>query len=151
MRPAGSLILGYGNPARGDDGLGPALVEHLSSLGMDGVETRCDYQLCVEDAMGLGDFSRVVFVDASLNGPAPFDYSALPVTAVKHLDTHTVSPGALMFLARNLFGASTEAFVMAIRGYQFVPFTETLSRPAERNLEYAARHLIEVLKTKQAA
>ena len=26
------LIIGYGNPARGDDGLGPLVAEHIESL-----------------------------------------------------------------------------------------------------------------------
>ncbi len=151
MRPAESLILGYGNPARGDDGLGPALIERLSALDLHGVQTRSDYQLRVEDALDLGAFSRVVFVDAAVSGSAPFDFFELPESAVKRLDTHSVSPGALMFLARELFGANTQAFVLAIRGYAFAPFTEGLSQQALDNLDRALGHLSTLLNTRHKA
>jgi len=59
------------------------------------------------------------------------------------LDTHSVSPEAMMFLARTLFGATTTASVLAIRGYEFEPFVESLSSAAEENLEQAFRHLVQ--------
>ena len=131
------LVIGYGNPARGDDGLAPAFVESLDRLKIPGVETRNQYQLCVEDAMDIAGFAQVVFVDASLDAVSPFEFSPLPEDAVRQLDTHTLSPGALMYLARTLFGATTDAFVMAIRGYRFEAFTERLTNEAQRNLREA--------------
>lgn len=132
------LLLGYGNPARGDDGLGPALIEKIEQANFEQVETRIDYQLCVEDAMDIGGFRRVIFVDASRSARAPFEYYPLEQGKTPAaLDTHGVSPGALMYLARTLFGAETPANILAIRGYDFEPFVETLSAAAQANLELA--------------
>ena len=139
-------MLGYGNPARGDDGLGPALVERIGSLALEGVETRVDYQLCVEDAMDIGRFDQVIFVDASLDATPPYLHYRLAETlAPTTLDTHSVSPEALIHLARTLFGATSSASILAIRGYDFTTFSERLSPAARRNLNVALDYLIKGL------
>lgn len=142
------LVLGYGNPARGDDGLGPALIEQLEALPLEGLETRVDYQLCVEDAMDIGDFNRVIFVDASMNVAPPYLHYTLPESVTPTaLDTHSISPEALVFLARTLFGATSDASILAIRGYQFEPFSESISTEAMQNLNAAFRYLTQTIKS----
>ena len=139
-----TLVLGYGNPARGDDGLGPAMIVLLDQADFDQLETRVDYQLCVEDAMDIGNFKHVIFVDASPSIAPPYHLYPLEDSArPMSLDTHSVSPEAMMFLARTLFSATTTASVLAIRGYVFEPFVESLSSAAEGNLEQAFQHLVE--------
>jgi len=138
-----TLVLGFGNPARGDDGLGPALIARLEDAGVEWMEPRADYQLCVEDAMDIGRFARVIFADASKHADPPFAYYPLPDNPPPaNLDTHSLSPEALMFLARNLFNAHTPASVLAIRGYRFEPFVESLSPGAAENLQQAFCYLI---------
>ena len=39
MRAARVLVIGYGNPGRWDDGLGPALAAELGGLGLPNVTT----------------------------------------------------------------------------------------------------------------
>lgn len=143
-----TLVIGYGNPARGDDGLGPALIERLGALALPGVETRSDYQLRVEDALEIGNFEQVIFVDAALDERSPFHHYSLNGAAPPAvLDTHQLSAQALMHLARTLFGASTAASMLAIRGYQFEPFCESLSERAEQNLKAALDYLVSELQT----
>jgi len=87
--------------------------------------------------MDMSDYGQVVYVDASLDAPPPFEFAPLPNDAVMRLDTHSVSPGALTYLARTLFGATANVFVLAIRGYRFDPFIETISEQAQGNLREA--------------
>ena len=47
------LLIGYGNPGRGDDGLGPALAEAIEQKQYADVEVDIDFQLNVEDAYAL--------------------------------------------------------------------------------------------------
>ena len=47
------LVLGYGNPGRQDDGLGPAVAAGIDSLGWPGVSTLDAYQLNIEDAIDV--------------------------------------------------------------------------------------------------
>ncbi|MCP3870365.1 MAG: hydrogenase maturation protease [Gammaproteobacteria bacterium] len=135
--PGSILVIGYGNPARGDDGLGPAFIEWLEKAEIPGIDSRIHYQLCVEDAIDIASYQQVVFVDASLEGQSSFEFFPLTEQAVRQLDTHSVSPGGLMYLARMLFGATAGASVLAIRGYCFDPFVETLSDQARENLQGA--------------
>ncbi len=44
------LVIGFGNPAREDDGIGPAVADRLEESGIDGVVVDADYQLTVENA-----------------------------------------------------------------------------------------------------
>ena len=44
------LLIGFGNPGRLDDGLGPALADAIEKLALPGVTVESNYQLTVEDA-----------------------------------------------------------------------------------------------------
>ena len=71
------LLIGYGNPGRGDDGLGPALVEGLERVGTEELELISDYQLTVDLAFDLAPFETVIFADAAMTGAAPFSFDAV--------------------------------------------------------------------------
>ena len=138
MTTTDTLIFGWGNPSRRDDGLGPALAERVAALELPGVTVETDFQLHVEDAAELALHERVVFVDAARRGDGPFwirrgraEGDGLSFT------THSVSPGALLTLARRLFLAEPEAWVLGIRGYDFDDFGEGLSELAAGNLDEA--------------
>ena len=51
-----TLVLGFGNPGRLDDGLGPAVVEALRAYELPGVTMDADYQLRVEDAAEIAGY-----------------------------------------------------------------------------------------------
>jgi hypothetical protein len=59
------LVYGYGNPGRGDDGLGIALADAIERRALPGVTVQRNYQLNLEDALLLTEFEATVFVDAS--------------------------------------------------------------------------------------
>ena len=48
------LLIGYGNPGRRDDGLGPALAGAIAAADLPGVEVESGYQLLPEDALAVG-------------------------------------------------------------------------------------------------
>ncbi|HUT26412.1 MAG TPA: hydrogenase maturation protease [Sumerlaeia bacterium] len=130
------LILGYGNPGRQDDGLGPAFAESLGSLGRPGVSVDSNYQLNVEDAASVARHDRVLFVDACRQGEAPFVISGVSPVREIAFTTHAVSPRAVLALCEDCFGARPEAWVLGIRGYEF-GVVEGLTRRARGNLEKA--------------
>ncbi|MHC4675441.1 MAG: hydrogenase maturation protease, partial [Planctomycetota bacterium] len=66
------LIIGYGNPGRLDDGLGPALANAVDKMNLPGVTAEADYQLAVEDAAALAQHDIVIFADADTCGNEPF-------------------------------------------------------------------------------
>lgn len=132
----GMLILGYGNPGRRDDGLGPAFAERVASRAWAGVETDADYQLTVEDGAALAGREAVMFVDASCEGPEPFSFDRIGPSEEITFTTHSVSPESVLAIAEEHFGGAPEAWVLAIRGYEF-DFREGLTPRAEINLEKA--------------
>ncbi|VGO14536.1 hypothetical protein PDESU_03099 [Pontiella desulfatans] len=62
-----TLVIGYGNPGRLDDGLGPAFAERIQGLGLSGVTVESNYQLNIEDAELVSRYDTVVFADASVD------------------------------------------------------------------------------------
>jgi len=132
------LLIGYGNPGRLDDGLGPAFAEKIQALELPGVAVESNYQLNIEDADLIAQFDVVVFADASVDAEAPFEFLPLEGKApMVGFSSHSIAAGSLLGLAGELFGATPQAYAMAIRGYGFNEFGEWLSAQAQANLEVA--------------
>jgi len=144
--PKRLLILGYGNPGRLDDGLGPACIEALRTRVLPDVTLESDYQLTVEDASLAAEHEVVIFVDAAVAGLEPFDFREVQPTETLSFSSHDVEPGAVITLAVSLFGTRVKAFSLAIRGYQFNDFGECLSRQAQSNLAAAVNFLTPMIR-----
>ena len=142
------LVIGYGNPGRMDDGLGPALVEALEKLAIEGVDLDADYQLIVEDAATVAAHKVVVFADADETGPEPFYLRPVEPKGELGFSSHGCQPEAVMALARELFRAETKGYILGIRGYEFNEFREALSHGAKANLAAATEFLAKVLRSR---
>ena len=140
------LVIGYGNPGRMDDGLGPALVESLEKLDIDGVDLDADYQLLVEDAAAVAAHKAVVFADAAETGPEPFFLRPVEPKGELGFSSHGCQPGQVMALAQELFRAQTKGYILGIRGYEFNEFREALSERAQANLAAATEFIVKVLR-----
>ncbi|MBT8335487.1 MAG: hydrogenase maturation protease [Gemmatimonadetes bacterium] len=135
------LVLGYGNPARLDDGLGPAFCEALVADGWDAPEYRTvqtAMQLHIEHAAEVAGYDVVVFVDATLPGPGSFVFEVVqPGARHAEFTTHSASPAGILGLARGLFGSEVRGYTLGIRGLEFGEFGEYLGGEARRNLDAA--------------
>ncbi|MDP2352142.1 MAG: hydrogenase maturation protease [Pseudomonadota bacterium] len=130
------MVIGIGNPSRGDDALGPLLIERLEAFQLPDVELLTDFQLQVEYALDLRGRREVVFVDASLEAPAPFSFSPAVAVEDASYSSHELSPGAVLHAYEKLFGVAPPAHVLAIRGEAF-ELGEDLSAAASANLDAA--------------
>jgi hydrogenase maturation protease len=139
------VLFGYGNPSRGDDALGPALLacaevwlgEHRDAT----VRLVEGFQLQVEDALDLADADLVLFVDASASGPAPFSLQRVTPARDASYTTHELSPAALLQVARDLTGTEPPpSWVLAVRGEQFA-LGDALSASAAAHLDAAWNEL----------
>jgi hydrogenase maturation protease len=134
------LVLAVGNPSRGDDALGPALLDRLHAQGMDGggeVELLTDFQLQVEHALDLQGRRAVLFVDAARPGVA----RAATLTPIEPDDrlsaaSHALRPQAVLHVARRVAADVPPAWLLAIEGGSFA-LGEGLSAGAERHLALA--------------
>ncbi len=139
--PPAVLVLGWGNLSRGDDALGPmclaALQDHLPEHLQGGVEFLEDYQLQIEHALDLVDRKRVLFIDASLDCPAPFEVSALQPRRDTSFTSHALSPQALLQVFCDLRSQPPPpATLLAIRGQAF-ELGQAMSPSAQANLTAA--------------
>lgn len=134
------LVFGWGNPSRGDDALGPMLIEKLIDLHQhkaSTIEFLTDFQLQIEHALDLADRTQVLFVDASQNCTTPFEVTTLQPTRDASFTTHAMSPESVMQVFRDLQGIEPPTCLMlAIRGEQF-ELGSPLSEGAESNLAQA--------------
>ncbi len=134
------VILACGNPSRGDDALGPLLLERvaaLSSASPLAPELITDFQLQVEHAADLDGAGLALFVDASVAAAPPFGLSRLqPVEEVGYT-THALSPASVLAVFRQVYGRDAPpSFQLAVRGERF-ELGEALSPAAAANLEQA--------------
>jgi len=137
------LLIGYGNPGRQDDGLGPALARRLEGLSLAGVDIDIDYQLNIEHAHDLTAYDVVIFADASRPERAdgeteqPYYLHRIEAGEPTSFSTHSVSPQAILRIAKDLFQAQPKAYVLGITGYEFDEIAEGLSERAAVNLDIA--------------
>jgi len=152
------LLYGFGNPARGDDGLGPALAAAIEELGIPNIDVDANYQLTVEDAAEIAGYDAVVFADAAIQGPTPFWFSRIDDSSIKRVGnqggrigwtSHSVSPAQVVALARDLFASRVAAYALGIRGYAFGDLDEALSSRAIDNLTCAITFARQALVERQ--
>jgi hydrogenase maturation protease len=109
----GTLIIGYGNRLRGDDGAG---VEAAIALREAGVPAREVHQLVPELAENLSAADRVIFIDADAAlapGEVRVDYVDSESGGIFE---HHATPANLLCLAREIYGRAPEAVVIGIGG-----------------------------------
>lgn len=105
---ADTLILGIGNPMRGDDGFAFAVVRALEvRLDPRGVDLRHAHQLLPELADPISRAARVLFIDAEV-GPPPGRLRRRRLRADAERagapTMHQFSPQRLLGLAETLYG-----------------------------------------------
>lgn len=138
--PPRVLVLGYGNPGRQDDGLGPAAAAAIGALGWPGVTTWDNDQLVLEDVLEIAAHDVVWFVDAAREGPEPCGVQRLQPADDIAFSSHHLPPEAILAIARQQFGTEPDAHLLAVRGYAFA-FEEGLTARAADNLALAIRLL----------
>lgn len=140
------LVLGYGNPGRRDDGLGPAAAAAVEALALPHVTVESDYQLSVEDAATVAQHEAVLFMDADRSGVEPFHLRLVAPGEPVSFSSHSLSPAGVLRLAQDLFAARPAAYLLGIRGYEFDEFAEGLSPRAADNLRAAVEFLAPFLR-----
>ncbi len=137
-------VIGMGNPLRGDDGAGPAIVEALKARGLPGVQL----MTCHGDGLPLIDTwksaGRVMLIDAATSGANPgtiyrFDAlsQALPAS-LSFYSSHTFGAAETIELARTLGQLPPHLVVYAIEGKNFA-----LGAGLSPEVEHAVREVVE--------
>jgi hydrogenase maturation protease len=131
------VVFGWGNDARGDDGLGPLLLARVAQAGWPNVTTIEDFQLQIEHALDLDGADVALFLDAGKNTPAPFAFTEIAARRDATFTTHALRPEAVLDVyERSLGRAPPPSFMLCIRGERF-ELGEALSAEASERLEAA--------------
>ena len=129
-----TLVIGYGNPDRQDDGVAwhvlHALAIRLNLPAPDSYEDefpsndRLDFsftlQLTPEMAEQIAPYERVCFVDAH-TGSIASEVQLVPVESqFQHSPfTHHLTAQSLLSMCQSLYGNTPQAVLLSVRGYQF--------------------------------
>ncbi|MDD5321686.1 MAG: hydrogenase maturation protease [Methylococcales bacterium] len=141
------LLFGYGNLSRGDDALGPLLLEYVeSNCDLEGVEILSDFQLQIEHALDLENRELVLFVDASVACDDAYDFAMLTPARDKSYTTHTMSPAAVLDVFQEIKKQTPPpCFLLSIKGEKF-ELGEGLSANAEQYLTLACQFAGQLLQ-----
>jgi len=115
------LILAYGNLTRGDDGVGWRAADKLRDcLSGEDVKVIQAHQLTPEMAEAASHHAAVIFADATMKG-SPGEVRCEPVllpTAPIQF-SHQLSPGAILALCQQLYGATPKCYSVTMSGANF--------------------------------
>lgn len=140
------VIFAIGNPSRGDDAIGPLLMERLRDWLPGQAEAARfelveDFQLQVEHALDLEGRALALFIDAGSGTPAPFHFAPLQAAADFTHTSHALGPETVLHVYQKLQGRPPPpTFVLCVRGEAFA-LGDPLSNAARAHLEAAWQKL----------
>jgi hydrogenase maturation protease len=146
-KPGKTLIVGYGNPLRSDDGFGWHVTRSLiPALSGCDVEVMTCHQLTPEIAEPLSRCQFVIFLDADSQGtPGKLHCRAVrPASPQAGALTHGCTPSYLLASAEKLYGWRPQAVALTVSAQTFA-FGEKLSPVVSAALVGAVeqvRHLV---------
>lgn len=114
------VVIGVGNPSRGDDALGPLLLDRIEDRYPDVVVCR-DFQLQIEHSLDLLGADLVLFVDARTgSGVQPIAFGEIRARANASALSHAVAPEVVLDVFLRVYREpAPPAFVLALSGEAF--------------------------------
>jgi hydrogenase maturation protease len=156
------MILGYGNPDRGDDGVAYWLLNQLilsykdvseiakfNEIGelslKSGIDIWFNLQLVPEISSELANYQKAIFLDAH-TAEIPEDYLEIPVEPKYQNSpfTHHLTPSTCIALADKVYGRMPDAKLITIKGFSF-EFSNNLSNKTKKIAQKALMNLIEII------
>jgi len=151
-----TILIGYGNPDREDDGIAWHLLNrvleecHCSDDDLfssdvisvrEGLDIWFNFQLLPEMADTIADYERAVFIDAHTGEiEESISYHDLQPEFQNSPFTHHFTAASCLALAQSLKGRFPASKMLSVRGYQFA-FSRELS-PQSANLTTQAFDLL---------
>jgi hydrogenase maturation protease len=153
---ADTLIMGYGNADRQDDGAGWHILKKLADrMGHDapdepgeGIDVHTNIvdlhfilQIYPELAETISHYNRVCFIDAhTADIPEEISWVELDPEYEKSPLTHHMSPKTVLSIVATIYNKVPEAILVSVRGFSFQferslsPKTAALAKKAEKRI-----------------
>ena len=115
------LIIGIGNPLRGDDGVGWHVSQQLAVRLLDpDIEILQCHQLTPELAEKISHAQLVLFIDATCEGsPGEWTCDKIHAGSEHAVFSHSPSPEGLLQLSRSLYATAPPAWLFTVCGNSF--------------------------------
>jgi len=157
-----TLIVGFGNLYRRDDGVARhiinALLRHWGRPSLDAlddgwdrlgypVDVVCLHQLVPELVETLKEYRQVVFVDAHVPTEATPPIYVAPLTVEHRVPFvyHQTHPSTLLALAQSLYGSAPTGLLISVQGHDF-DFGEGLSAETAALVPAAVARVLELVQ-----
>ena len=142
-----TLIIGYGNQNRRDDGVGWFILEQLAALNLPGVVLETSHQLEVEASETISHFDAVIFVDAAIpESPELVQRSVVTPNFQSHAVAHYLTPADVLSLCKTLYQREPKAVLFSIRGRDF-NFGTTLTPEVEQAACDVVKQIAELVRS----
>lgn len=159
-----TLIIGYGNPDRGDDGVGWYILQMLAEefqvsisndtdIGIFSEERPLDFlfnlQLMPEMATEMVSYERLCFVDAHTGAiPENIHLERIESEFQNSPLTHHLTPQSLVSILEQLYQHTPEAIFVSVRGFNF-RFEHALSPETKHLAEEAIKTISTWIKREE--
>lgn len=145
-----TLVAGFGNELRGDDGFGIAVCQRLKERQCDGVEILEVGTGGLQMAQVLiAGYDRLIVVDAMTRGGAAGQLYVLQVEGVEQateIDLHLAVPKAALAVAQAMGVLPREVFMVGCEPRETEELSLTLSPPVGAALEQAVANVLELAR-----
>ncbi len=148
------IVIGCGNPLRGDDGVGWYAVDQLSESYTDGkIEFVKCRELTPEFSEKFLGIKYALFVDASLSRKRDIgeaergvvsEESVVPEGNFPSLESHQLGPAGLLAFSGALYGNIPKAVMLSVKGESF-GYGEDISGDVRRAVRLLLARACEIL------
>ena len=148
---AAILIIGYGNPIRGDDAVGLLAARELESYFRDDdeIEVIAARQLMPEMAETIARSGFVLFVDASREQPGRIRSTLIDPHRSSNGCNHHLTPASLLMTAEHVYQGFAIGMILTLGGWSF-DVGEALSPSAQKSLPELVRQAKDVVAQHRA-
>lgn len=144
-----TMIAGFGNVLRGDDGFGVVVVQRLAELPR---WQNCEEVVLLEVGTGgihmaqelLGGYERLIIVDAMTRGGSPGSVYVLEVDGVEaaqRVDMHLIIPASALSVAKALGALPARVFMVGCEPAEVEELSLELSVPVREAVEVAIHRI----------
>ncbi len=145
-----TIVIGYGNTLRRDDGAGVAAADRLAR-DRPGANVLTSQELHPEMAEEVAACDLTVFIDASVRTPTVRVTRVSPGDSMHGADGHALSPAGVLALCSGLYGRTPEeAMLVEIPAFQ-CGFGETMSPGTLRMIDCGVQLISELLAGKDTS
>ena len=151
-----TLVIGYGNVDRQDDGAGWHILKNLAvhldcefpedpgslvEIRTDIVDLLFIYQIFPELAETLSHYDRVCFVDAHTSEiPQEISWKVISPSYEKSPLTHHMTPNTVLSITHTIYDQVPEAILVSVQGTRF-GFERKLSKQTEKLVQIASNKI----------